>query len=148
MADKHEYGLEQNYQMATNTLVHHNGGCGPAGGYFEGHCKRCCVNPRHAVYLSAKAGLSHVASFTLLNLTESHMAMMVSCLSRLFHEVEVEEKVVEPPTKCCLLLPCGINCIQAMTCLCLWPRMKPELPSFHVSCAPSSAPGDVQAPGR
>jgi hypothetical protein len=30
----------------------------------------CGVNPRHAVNLSAKAGLSNVASFTFFNLIE------------------------------------------------------------------------------
>jgi hypothetical protein len=48
------------------------------------------VNTRHAVYLSAKAGLSRVASYEFLNLTLSNKVVTVRYLTRLFKEVEVE----------------------------------------------------------
>jgi hypothetical protein len=48
------------------------------------------VNTRHAAYLSAKAGLSRVASYEFLNLTVSNKVVTVRYLTRLFKEVEVE----------------------------------------------------------
>jgi hypothetical protein len=48
------------------------------------------VNTRHAAYLSAKAGLSRVASYEFLNLTLSNKVVTVRYLTRLFKEVEVE----------------------------------------------------------
>jgi hypothetical protein len=48
------------------------------------------VNTRHAAYLSAKAGLSRVASYEYLNLTMSEKVVTVRYLTRLFTEVIVE----------------------------------------------------------
>jgi hypothetical protein len=48
------------------------------------------VNTRHAAYLSAKAGLSRVASYEFLNLTSVNQKLIVRYLTRLFKEVPVE----------------------------------------------------------
>jgi hypothetical protein len=48
------------------------------------------VNTRHAAYLSAKAGLSRVASYEFLNLTSVDKKLIVRYLTRLFKEVVVE----------------------------------------------------------
>jgi hypothetical protein len=48
------------------------------------------VNTRHAAYLSAKAGLSRVASYEFLNLTAVEQKLVVCYLTRLFNEVVVE----------------------------------------------------------
>jgi hypothetical protein len=48
------------------------------------------VNTRHAAYLSAKAGLSRVASYEFLNLTSVDKKLIVRYLTRLFKEVTVE----------------------------------------------------------
>jgi glycogen debranching enzyme len=48
------------------------------------------VNTRHAAYLSAKAGMSRVASYEFLNLTAVENKLVVCYLTRLFNEVVVE----------------------------------------------------------
>jgi hypothetical protein len=48
------------------------------------------VNTRHAAYLSAKAGMSRVASYEFLNLTAVGNKLVVCYLTRLFNEVVVE----------------------------------------------------------
>jgi hypothetical protein len=48
------------------------------------------VNTRHAAYLSAKAGLSRVASFEYLNITRSTNGVIIRYLTRLFKEVPVD----------------------------------------------------------
>jgi hypothetical protein len=48
------------------------------------------VNTRHAAYLSAKAGMSRVASYEFLNLTSVDKKLTVRYLTRLFKEVTVE----------------------------------------------------------
>jgi hypothetical protein len=48
------------------------------------------VNTRHAAYLSAKAGMSRVASYEFLNLTSVDKKLVVCYLTRLFNEVVVE----------------------------------------------------------
>jgi hypothetical protein len=48
------------------------------------------VNTRHAAYLSAKAGMSRVASYEFLNLTSVDKNLVVCYLTRLFNEVVVE----------------------------------------------------------
>jgi hypothetical protein len=48
------------------------------------------VNTRHAAYLSAKAGMSRVASYEFLNLTSVDKKLIVRYLTRLFKEVVVE----------------------------------------------------------
>jgi hypothetical protein len=48
------------------------------------------VNTRHAAYLSAKAGMSRVASFEYLNLTTSGNGVIVRYLTRLFKEVTID----------------------------------------------------------
>jgi hypothetical protein len=48
------------------------------------------VNTRHAAYLSAKAGMSRVASYEFLNLTSVEKKLVVRYLTRLFSEVTVD----------------------------------------------------------
>jgi hypothetical protein len=48
------------------------------------------VNTRHAAYLSAKAGMSRVASYEFLNLTSVDKKLIVRYLTRLFNEVAVD----------------------------------------------------------
>ena len=48
------------------------------------------VNTRHAAYLSAKAGMSRVASYEFLNVTSMDQKLVVRYLTRLFNEVDVE----------------------------------------------------------
>jgi hypothetical protein len=48
------------------------------------------VNTRHAAFLSAKAGMSRVASYEFLNLTSVDKKLIVRYLTRLFKEVVVE----------------------------------------------------------
>jgi hypothetical protein len=48
------------------------------------------VNTRHAAYLSAKAGLSRVASFEYLNITRSANGVVIRYLTRLFKDVHVD----------------------------------------------------------
>jgi hypothetical protein len=48
------------------------------------------VNTRHAAYLSAKAGMSRVASYEFLNLTSVDKKLVVRYLTRLFSEVVVD----------------------------------------------------------
>jgi hypothetical protein len=95
VADKHEFDIERNYRMAAHRFIMMED-VDQLEDILEAVVTGV-VSPRHAVYLSAKAGLSHVASFTFLNLTESRRGVIVTYLSRLFHEVEAEEAVVEPP---------------------------------------------------
>jgi hypothetical protein len=48
------------------------------------------VNTHYTAYLSAKAGLSRVASFEYLNLTVAKSGVTVRYLTQLFKEVSVE----------------------------------------------------------
>jgi hypothetical protein len=48
------------------------------------------VNTRHAAYLSAKAGMSRVASYEFLNLTSVDKKLVVRYLTRLFKIVVIE----------------------------------------------------------
>jgi hypothetical protein len=95
MADKHEFDLERSYRMSAHRFILMED-VDQLEDILEAVVTGA-VNSRHAVYLSAKAGLSHVASFAFLNLTESRHGVTVTYLSRLFHEVEAEEAVVVPP---------------------------------------------------
>ena len=94
IAEKHEFDMERNYRMAAHRFTMMED-----VDQLEDIVEAVLsgkVNSRHAVYLSAKAGLSHVASYQFMNITKSRKGVIVTYLSRLYSWMDGVETVITP----------------------------------------------------